>query len=304
MQKSDIGPYALVSGSWVLYTLLELFAPAVLTPNYRLPRGALNLIRLSILLPLLVFWSMAIYGARTFKKYADMVAGSAEERPLRAISVALYLSLAYFIIGALFGALLNFYTHSVGYSGLVIIKDHLPVAITIAAFWFFFVGSSSLCKAAGLSLIGRRFAFTTAVTLVLLVLFCIRFANMRITPAAALGNSFSYLSPAMLIVTLVIPYFVAWYLGALSVGNIVVYARKVHGVLYRKALVDLAIGLCLVIAFSALGGILDLVADTVAGLSLGPVLLILYLALLLYGAGYVFVARGARKMARIETVGT
>ncbi len=303
-QQQDIEPYVLVSGAWIVYAVFALIAPAGTTPrsNYRLPQGGLNAIRLSILLPLLVFWMMAVYGAQTFQKYAVLVTGSPEARPLRSISIALYLTLAYFIIGAVFGSVLTFYTHSIAYPALVLLRDHLAAAITVAAFVFFYLGSSRLCRVAGLPVFSRASMWTSAISALIAIGCTARFLTMHFTAAAVAGNSLAYAPTAVLVVTLFLPYFIAWYLGALSVVNITRYARKVHGVLYRRALSDLALGLCLVIGFSTLGGILDLVANTVAGLSLAPVLVILYLALLLYGAGYVFVARGARKLAMIETV--
>jgi hypothetical protein len=295
-------PYVLTFCSWLLYTGLAMFAPAGTTPqtNYHLPPGGLNAIRFSILLPLLVFWLFAVYGAQVFRNYAKLTAGSPEANPLRIASTGLYVTLATFIISAVFGSLLNFYTQSVGYPGLVILHDHLVAFLTLAGFILFYIGSRQLLVLTSVRSSKTASYWATGITVLAAIGFSSRYVALHASHSFAADSALAYVSPTILLGTLVLPYFVAWYAGVLSVINIVQYARTVRGVLYRHALRDLALGLCAVISFSSLGGVLTLVASTSPSMNLGPLLLILYLALILYGAGYLFVANGARKLTMIE----
>jgi hypothetical protein len=296
-------PYILVVASWLLYGGLGLFAPRSATSvNYHLPPGVLNSIRITILLPILLFWFIAIYGAQTFSRYADLVSGSPEESPLRLLSVALYLTLVYFITGAIFGQLLHFYTTSPGYPGLVVLHGHLSAIITLIAFGFFYLGSSKLLNTASIKTLTRNIWIVAGAATVIAAGFALRFLTMPVSSSAIATSSLAYVPRWILLITMFLPYFVSWALGTLAVINIYRYARRVQGVLYREALRDLARGLILVICFSALGGVLVLIGNTIATLSIGPILLILYFALLLYGAGYALIATGARKLSRIEII--
>ena len=287
--RRPITPYVIVLGSWLLYGAFGLFTPAGTTPhtNYHLPFGVLNAIRISILIPILFFWFLAVYGAQSFTHYSELVVHSPEAKPLRYVSIGLYLTLAYFVVGAVFGSLLDFYTTSPGFPALVILHDHLSEVITLVAFGFFFFGTKSLAIPTQNRPPIRSTAITIIVTTLLAAGFAARFTTETVSKSAAFGSSLAYEPRILLLITLILPYFVAWTLGALSVRNIYTYSRKVNGILYRKALTDLARGLILVIGFSAVGGILMLMSQTTALLGLGPILLLLYLLLLLYGAGYV-----------------
>jgi hypothetical protein len=65
-------------------------------------------------------------------------------------------------------------------------------------------------------------------------------------------------------------------------------------------LADLSKGLAMVMMFTIVLQILATMGSYLTNLGLAPLLLLVYLLLLLDAAGYAFIARGARKMTKIE----
>jgi hypothetical protein len=301
-QRRSYWQYAAVLAAWLIYGGLAVFAPAGTTPrvDYHLHFGVLNAIRISILFPILMVWVVAVYGASAINRYSRLLGDGVEGRAMLLISRAQYLTIGVFVISAIFGSALNFYTTSFGYDGLVILRDHLSMLITLAAFAMFYRASLMLTR-----LVHLRFATTTTVitTVALAALgiwYGVVFLGDHVAANVATGSSVAFVPHGILLITLVLPYFISWYLALLAGINIFRYARGVKGVIYRQSLRSMAFGLYAVVLFSALGGVIMLLANTVSYLSLGAVLGILYAALVLYGVGYIFVASGARKLSKIE----
>jgi hypothetical protein len=188
----------------------------------------------------------------------------------------------------------------VGYAGLVIIRDHLAMAMTLVAFVMFFRGSLWLSRVARLAYAELTTLVVTVAAIVVCVWYVIAITSTHVIPAAAAASSLAYVQPSLLAVTLVIPYFVAWYLAILATITVFRYARAVRGVIYRQAIRGLARGICAVVLFSTLTGVIMLATGTMAFLRLGTVLGVLYAALILYAISYLSVAAGARKLSRIE----
>jgi len=182
-----------------------------------------------------------------------------------------------------------------------VFRDHLSMLITLAAFAMFYRGALLLTRQAQLETPITTTAVTTSTMVVLGVWYATAFLGNHAVGAAT-GSSLAFVPSGLLLITLVLPYFVAWYLAILAGINIFRYARAVKGAIYRQSLRNLAFGLYAVVLFSAFGGVIMLLAGTVSNLNLAAVLGILYVALVLYGVGYIFVASGARKLSKIERV--
>src|SRR5262249_10846944 len=128
------------------------------------------------------------------------------------------------------------------------------------------------------------------------------FATSPTTGGNLTRNSLVILPHSILLVTLVLPHILSWFLGILAIINIAKYARQVQGNLYRDALKNLIRGIAGVIFFTVVYQIILFASQFLANLSLGLTLLIIYLLLILYALGFLFVQAGAKKLMRIEVV--
>jgi hypothetical protein len=105
-----------------------------------------------------------------------------------------------------------------------------------------------------------------------------------------------------LLITVVIPYICIWAIGMTSVYELRLYARKIHGVLYKRALQLVAGGLTLVILLSIASQYLTAAFARQTVFALGPLLIIIYVLLVMEAAGLAIVAMGAKQLKKIEDV--
>jgi hypothetical protein len=293
--------YLITVAAWVVYVALQLMAPTNAQNIYHIHPAEITILQLTYLIPLLIIWLVAVYGASAFKHYADLLGNSKEGKAMHLIANALYWTIAYLVVASIFGSLLPFYTNSPGFAGLIILRDHLSALLTLVAFLLFYRGANLLRMVA-------KFETWTAQTFVILGLYLAfaavliwRFSLVSPSTAGTMSHSaLQYVPSSVLLFTLLLPYLVAWFLGILAAVNLSKYAMVVKGVLYRKALGDLVKGIWSVVVFSIIVQILTLLSRALALLPLGSVLVLIYLIVLLYALGFVFVRAGAVKLARIE----
>jgi hypothetical protein len=106
----------------------------------------------------------------------------------------------------------------------------------------------------------------------------------------------------LLVLTIIIPYLYAWFIGLLAAFEITVVARQAKGILYRQALRLLAGGVSVVIAGLITIQYVRSVFPSGGKLSLGLVLLLIYLVYLIVAAGFVLITLGANRLKKIEEI--
>lgn len=295
--------YYLVFASWAFYSVLSWFSPTNRLGNSVSP-GALNLVRLTIIILVLGIMLFAARGATAFKSYATMVAGSKEGEAINLIANGLLLTLSYFLISTVFSALLPFYTSSPGYKALVVIRDHIPVAISLASYYLLYRGSDQLRQVAKFETWTRGAAIAMVAFIVFAYAFVLEFTRFQAPPITATSASAMTVLPQnILLFSLVLPFLLAWFLGILATINIFKFSLSVKGKLYRLALKDLIKGLWFVIVLSMLIQLLTLSDKYILSLKAPALLGLIYILLILYALGFVFIRDGAKRLSRLEAAG-
>ena len=116
------------------------------------------------------------------------------------------------------------------------------------------------------------------------------------------SQSIFYLPAWLVVLTLVVPYVYMWYCGLSAAYCLFSYHRHVKGILYRQSLSYIAVGIGLAVGTAALIQFFTIYSSHVTRFALGPLLLIVYGLVLIYAAGYLCIARGAKKLKIIEDV--
>jgi hypothetical protein len=106
----------------------------------------------------------------------------------------------------------------------------------------------------------------------------------------------------MIILTLGVPYLVGWALAIKAMFNLNQYRKCVKGAIYRRSLLRLEIGTLIVILFYIAVQLLIAFSTYFSHAGLGIILALLYLLIILYGAGFLIMASGARRLSKIEKV--
>jgi hypothetical protein len=300
--KYTFATYATVVGIWVVYALLTFFAPDTASSAHFDMHGARRvIIDLTILIPVHLIWLLAAYGVTTFKSYAIMLKGTKEGTGINLIADGLLVTLTYFIVTSIYSSIMPYLIHYQYYDSLAVIRDHLAPLFSLVAFFLLYRGSSLLRQVTPFSTWTTGTIWALVGYAVFVAAFVFDFATTA-TGGGPTRSSVDILPHEILLVTLILPYVIAWFLGVLACINIVKYASHVKGKLYRKALRDLVLGISGIAIFVIVIQLIGFANRYFSNWSLGPILAILYALIILYGIGFVFVASGAKKLARIEAV--
>lgn len=285
----------------VIYAALTIFQPHnASSDRYNLTDIQIFLLELTIIIPIAVIWIMAFYGAAHFKRYSELISGSPEAPAIRLIANGLVITLAYLVLNAVLGAALPYLIGSPAHHALLIVRDYVAAATAISALILLYLGSDRLHRIA-------QFATWTPSTILLLVgylifsgLFVWGFLTFTPYRAADAQSAAAVVPPTILLFSLILPYLLSWFLGLLSGVNIIRYAKYVKGSIYKKALHDLVLGIWSVVFLVMVLQALSFASRNLAHLGLGAVLILIYVLLVLYGLGFLFVRSGAKKLARLE----
>jgi len=292
-----------------IYISLSFLAPvdSAVLERYNISTTQLALLRLTVVLPLVAIWFAAFYGYDKFRNYAEVIQESPDGKAFVHIANGLgvlALSLpATSIVSSVFDLLTR--DSEGALPSTTIAANYLAVALALAAFWFLYKGSKMLLRSIAPRADQKPFYNATlfAIAVLAVVYTYFTFQNpVRRVPTEPIEEATYYLPDPLILVTIVVPYLLIWYLGLRSAAFIAEYARSVKGILYKQVLGFLAKGLVAIILLSITLQFLGNFATWFGALSLAPILVIVYLLLIAIAVGYAYVAAGAKKLQKIEEV--
>jgi hypothetical protein len=187
-----------------------------------------------------------------------------------------------------------------------IIANYLAIALYLTAFWLVYLGSQALVRLAGNGHVRgthhNLIVIATTVVGVFYTHFTLQNPNRTVATTRGADEASFYLSDWLILLTIVVPYVITWFIGFYAAFNIIRYTDSVPGILYKRLLGSLAKGLVAIVLVTVLLQFLRDFQHIFADLSLTPLLMIIYLLLAAYTVGYIYVAAGASKLQRIEEV--
>ncbi len=307
MQIKKSNKYIIALGIFIgLYIVATLSIPAdpATLAKYSLTENQGRLLSFTIMLPFILIWMVAFYGALRFKQYTESIKQSDDGRMLNRMADG-HIVLAFSLpITTLAGSFLSYI--SVRSPDLVpeavIIRNYLSIILSITAFALIGEGAKGLA-----SLIKKK----TAIPYKYLLL--IGFVVLATTYIYLIFNNPSrqfaegdtqraayYLPDWLIAISIILPYLYVWYLGIRSTTNINIYRKGVSGRIYKPFLGSLVTGLGCVVFSSVLFQFLVAASDSLAHLDLKPLLLLVYVLLISIAAGYIIIARAIQRLRKIE----
>jgi hypothetical protein len=270
--------------------------------RYQLTELKAKLLNLTVIVPLMLIWLTALYGFISLKQYANKVAGSKEGRAFRYLSLGLMVLAFSLPLNSLIATCAQQITNSHGnlLVPTTIIRNHVVLILSLVAFFLLVKGALELAKT-----VKRRDAASVPGSYIVGLLSLSAIYGWLIT-SRPLNHGIqekAYFMPNwLLIFTLVIPYLLAWKAGAWATYYLYTFHKSVKGIVYKSAFKDLAWGIGVVVSISILIQLITTSSAQLSRLNLTPILLIIYGLLLLYAVGFGLVARGAKKLKRLEEV--
>jgi len=294
-------------GLSLAYLLLAALLPVdkVTLQKYHLSPTAGTALTLTIAIPYLIIWLIAMVGYARFQWYTDTIADSKDGKAFKIIAKGVLLMALWLPLSTVISTLASYYfrvhpgatvvmTNLINYSNLIIL---------FIAFWWTNQGSQRLLS------IVRKFDPRSSQWLIMAFLgFAALYTYLvlqdpaRRHPTAMVTTATYYLPDWVIITTVVIPRLIMWFLGLQAVYNLRLYRKKVRGKIYKEGLRQVTWGIGCIIGISVILRCLQSLSPELNSWSLGLLLLIVYLLLLSVSLGYLLLARGARKLQLIEEI--
>lgn len=297
--------YVALSVLYIGFTLLAEPSKATLA-QYSITANQLRLVSLAVILPYIVIWFIALLGYVRLKDYTAFIKSSKDGKAFSTVVLGiLWLGLWMPISSVAASAAAYYYNvHPDSTAALVWTLNYLNIVLLLAAFYTIYIGTEKLVAlikrprtpVTGNALLGPMVFIAFSALYVLLVLSdpTREFASQSVPVA-------TYYQPDWLIVTtIIIPRLITWYLGIQAARNMYVYSRKMQGSLYRHALKYVALGVGGVVVATILLRVTQSLNGFLSQLGLGLILVVVYVLLACISVGYIMIAKGARRLQRLE----
>jgi hypothetical protein len=285
------------------YLLLTFFTPIdpATTARYGLSEFQVRLIGMSVSVPIALIWLVALYGYTRFQAYSELIRKEKEGKAFREITKGIMVLTLSLPATALLTSLLRRIAVDVPE-----VLQILPISRSVAPLMFQLFAFSLLASGSAMLLntVKPKVSVVFPPSVVLGLIAIVSIFTYIITARPFGGSVYeNYQMPEWLVViAIVIPFLYAWQQGALAIYKIHLYRKHSVGVLYRRMLTSMVAGLSAIVASAILIQVFGSISQSLQRLNFTPLLIIVYGLILLYGVGYVLLARGARQLKKIEEV--
>jgi len=291
----------------VIYLGISLLTPvdSASLVKYNVSEFSLRLIGFTVYIPLILIWVAAFYGFVVFKHYSEIIKTSSDGKALSTVSKGLMvmsigLPVSSVISSALtYGVRLSFLEQNTA----TIITNYFSLSLALLGYFFVMKGSRMLIAKVQKNKSGLNYLLWGVFAIVAILYIYLTFQNPNRSVSTISGGRATYALPDILILlTIVLPYVVAWFMGILAAFNILHYQQVAQGTIYRQALKYLSTGILFIVISSVFVQFLGVVGNSLQNLSLTSLLVVVYILLGIIALGYILIAFGAKKLTKIEEV--
>lgn len=292
--------------AWLVYITASLMSPnnVATTEKYNISMAFLALLLATLFVPLLAIWLYAISGWRRFFEFSRTLRERAKRRGYYMISVGLLIIAMHIIVVPILTSLFILAGGDRTDAAYVIVKNYENAFSTLASFVFMFAGSAILLRS-----VRQKIPLLTKIlnACVPVFLFSVFYAFLVFSnPIREISNDVLvpatyYLPDILIATTIMLPVIVTWLLGLMTVINMEHYSRYTKTT-NRQGVISFFNGILLIIASTVISQIVSSLGESrTGGLSLGVILVIVYVLLGLIGFGFALISRGARRLKPQKT---
>lgn len=288
----------------VVYLWLSLSAPVdtEAVERFHITAGELTRLRLTITLPVIGIWLLALYGFLRLLDYAKSIKGAPESGPLRLIGKGLMILAFGLPIASIAASIAS--TQGNSNETLLplatVAKNYFQLIFPLIAFSYIAVGAEQLAATVRIK---HKMRQEKLISFIFILVSSVYTAFIISNPFTEVPISDLYFIPTWLVVvTIVVPYLFTWFNGLTAGYYILKYKNHVKGHLYKHAFGRLALGLIVITIVAIMIRIFTTLNEQLTQLELSPLLMIVYALVLLYGLGYALVASGSKKLTKLEEV--
>jgi hypothetical protein len=257
---------------------------------------------LAIAIPYVVIWIVSLIGYQRMDSYIANIRGSKDGEAMNLVGIGILLLAIWLPVTTLLDSLIRHAsTFHLTVANAVRISNYANILLLLPAFVICYVGSRRLLELIRSWRMPSTIAYVTTAYIAFASFYTWLVLHDPVRKFGVHGVNATFYEPDWLILlTIVIPRLIMWYYGILTVYNLYLYRTRVNGSLYREAIGLLALGLGGVVSIAIILRLFQSVTTTLNNLSLGQLVLVVYILLILIATAYVFIAKGAQKMQRLE----
>ncbi len=289
----------------IAYVLLSTLLPAdkAAMVKYHVSHAQLIGLTLTVTIPYLLIWFIALVGYLGFRSYVHTIRKSKDGKAFRPLAQGILILALWLPVTAIAGVLATAYYHAhpEATATMTILNNYLNLPILFAGFWLIHQGSKRLLTnirkpetSLPWSIMFVFISFASAYTLLVLHDPARQFPTHNVLVASY------YLPDWLTMVTVLIPRLIIWFIGVQAVYNVYQYRKNVKGLLYQDALRNLAQGIGGVVLTIVVLRCFQSLSSQIEDLSLSAILLLVYVLLAIISIGYIYIARGAHRLQQIE----
>ncbi len=289
-----------------LYIFLIFVLPAnnMTMQKYHFSPLEYKVVAFAVAIPSLFAWFAAFIGYAKLREYAQSVRKTSEGIAYDQLAEGTTWLAWSLPAGVLVAVVLNAFAgrHPAFRDTAIIISNYVTLILPLIGFSIIANASQRLLTnvKAKLSLANARFMIIGF--LVFGALYCyLVFSHLNPGSLGSTDNPY-YLPAWLLVLTLIVPYLYAWFMGILGAYEIILYRSHARGLLYKRALGLMVGGLVTVILSSVALQYIGSAQPSVGYLVLNDRLALILLFRVIGGIGFVLLALGASKLKRIEEV--
>lgn len=271
--------------------------------KYHISLDQIHVLTLTVMIPYIIIWFIGLVGYMRLKLYVDALGDSDDGRGFQKILYGILLLVLWLPTSVLLSGVATGYygNHPEATAEQIRIVNYFNVVVLVPAFYFIYAGSKKLGLVAKVKTHGltQRQSLLFMIFAVLYTFLVLSDTYRQVAPDST--TVATYYEPDWLIVlTIIIPRLVTWFIGLAAVANIMLYRQKVKGAIYRLALKYLAAGIGIVVVTIIVLRALQSLTSVLGHWSLGLLFLLVYALLVILGTGYVCIAKGASRLLKIE----
>ena len=269
--------------------------------RYGLTQLSARLLNLSIVVPISLIYLSALYGFIHINNYANKVIGTKEGPHFKRLAEGIGVLVFSLPVTSIVGSLRSYARHVQPdlLPSISILRNYLVLVLVFVSILLIAKGAQGLYGSLKRQKENmQQFSFYGVIGPVLLASI---YTWLVIAQGYSTPDNEPYFLPDWLIVTtIIVPYVFVWCLGVRAAVHLLAYQVGVKGVVYKRAISNLAVGIAVIILISILIQFITSLSGVLSRLNLTPILVIVYLLIALYVVGYGLVARGAKKLKQIE----
>lgn len=290
--------HAAVAVASALYVYLSFAAPTSADSNaLNLSELQLVLIRLTIFIPYILSWFAGLSGSVALRRCGEWLRGE-ESSGFRLIANAVAVFVVGSLLSSLVGSLRSYFDEGTVWRVAVsVVNNYVYVGTALVAAIVFFKGARKLVHPKQDERAEKDDKVMSAVITVILACLYIPlvFTNPYRQIPAASGQATYYLPDVVIVLTIVLPLIVTWYVFLAAMFRFNRYVLPISNEMRRRGLKGLFHGLWLTLFASIFLQILiSLGSQRLTGAGLGFLLAIIYVLVGLQVVGFILIYFGAK----------